>query len=78
MPNGEGRSQRACFDKGALRVLEGREKGTCPGRDVDSAVPGNALLLRPKGEYAGAERPTAVQTTSGNPLTAFQKMVWDG
>ena len=64
------------LDKGSLRVLEGREKEPFR-RDIDPTIIGDALIIRPPGEYAGAEQPCAFQSTTGNALDAAQKGSWD-
>ena len=48
------------LDKGSLRVLEGREKEPFR-RDIDPTTPGDTLIVRPTGDYAGAEIPTDIQ-----------------
>ena len=68
------------LDKGSLRVLEGREKEPFR-REIDSTVPGDALIVRPVGDYAGAEIPTDIQQaidgTAVPAYTAAQRTRWD-
>ena len=64
------------LDKGALRSLEGREAEPFR-RSVNLQIAGDDLIVRPVGEYAGAEMPSPRQTTSGNALTAGQKAQWE-
>ena len=68
------------LDKGSLRVLEGREKEPFR-REIDSTVPGDALIVRPVGDYAGAEIPTDIQRaidgTAVPAYTAAQRTRWD-
>ena len=56
------------LDKGLLRVLEGREKEPF-WRKINATVPGNALVVRPVGDYAGAEMLTDNQRDG--PVTAY-------
>lgn len=62
------------LDKGAVRVLEGRELE--PFRRV-AENPAELAILRPAGEYAGAEEPNAEQTRTGNLMTVAQRNIWN-
>ena len=65
------------LDKGSLRVLEGREKEPFR-REIDSTVPGNSLIVRPVGDYAGADMPTDAQRDGTvTAYTAVQRTRWD-
>ena len=48
------------LNKGSLRVLEGREKEPFQCK-INTTIPGNTLVVRPVGNYAGAEMPTDAQ-----------------
>ena len=62
------------LDKGALRVLEGRE--TEPHRaGLDPAHPPD--IIRPPGQRAGDEPPDAQSSSTGSALTAAQRAAWD-
>ena len=65
------------LDKGSLRVLEGREKEPFR-REIDSTVPGDSLVVRPVGDYAGADMPTDAQRDGTvTAYTAAQRTRWD-